>query len=336
MTGKKRNKSSAKNSPPSKRVKNNNDDNNKEEAQSKQKVFECTVCQKYFSSYFGFKQHENIHTGAHECSVCHKRFHTHRNLRDHEDIHTGAKRYSCPHCQKSYRHYNSMWSHKQICSLKDSSPSKQEKNNNGSSPIRAVAGPGQCCACHGGDSSPGHLAEHSTEILTKIGIIDEDDDDETQPTCVVCYRVFETKLKYIKHLAMKHSIIYSFLTARYLRSTSKGDSGNGDNLGKPSTGHGDIEKDKDDQGISYFGGYKEDNNFDNTQLSGHGVKGGSCSLDVSTQTEESQDIAEEMAELSSFLTEELEKYLENRSCNIGTQTMNELSDEGLGSLGLYP
>ena len=320
MTGKKRNKSSARNSPPSKRVKNNNDDN-KEAAQSKQEVFECTVCQKYFSSFFGFKQHENIHTGAHECSVCHKRFHTHRNLRDHEDIHTGAKRYSCPHCQKSYRHYNSMWSHKQICSFKDTPPSKQE-NNNESSPIGALAGPGQCCACHGGDSSLGHLAEHSTEILVKIGIIDEDDDDENRPTCVVCYRVFETKLKYIKHLAMKHSIIYSFLTAKYLRSTSKAESRNDDDVG--------------DQGISSFGGYKEDKNFDDTHLGGDEVKGGSSSLDVSTQTEESQDIAEEMAELSSFLTEELEKYLENRSCNIGTQTMNELSDEGLGSLGLYP
>ena len=321
MTGKKRNKSSAKNSPPSKRVKNNNDDN-KEAAQSKQEVFECTVCQKYFSSFFGFKQHENIHTGAHECSVCHKRFHTHRNMRDHEDIHTGVKRYSCPHCQKSYRHYNSMWSHKQICSLKDSSPSKQEKNNNGSSPIRAVAGPGQCCACHGGDSSPGHLAEHSTEILVKIGIIDEDDDDENRPTCVVCYRVFETKLKYIKHLAMKHSIIYSFLTAKYLRSTSKAESRNDDDVG--------------DQGISSFGGYKEDKNFDDTHLGGDEVKGGSCGFDVSTQTEESQETAEEMAELGSFLTEELEKYLENRSCNIGTQTiMDELSDDGLGSLGLY-
>ena len=201
-----------------------------------------------------------------------------------------------------------MWGHKQKCSLRDSPPSKQENNNNELSPIGAVAEPRQCCVCHGGDSSPGHLAEHSTEILTKIGIIDEDDDDETRPTCVVCYRVFESKLKYIKHLMEKHSIIYSFLTAKYLRSTSKVDSRNDDDVG--------------DQGISSFGGYKEDKNFDDTHLGGDEEKGGSCGLDVSTQTEESQESAEEMPELGSFLKEELEKYLEFRSCSIGTQTMD--------------
>ena len=77
-----------------------------------------------------------------------------------------------------------------------------------------------------------------------------------------------------------------------------------------------------DQGISSFGGYKEDKNFDDTHLGGDEEKGGSCGLDVSTQTEESQESAEEMPELGSFLKEELEKYLEFRSCSIGTQTMD--------------
>ena len=280
MTG--NDKSSAKNSPPSKRVKNINNYDKKEAKQ---------------------------HSGVYECSVCIKRLSSRQVLRDHEAIHTGVKRHKCPHCKKPFTHYVGMWGHKQKCSLRDSPPSKQENNNNELSPIGAVAEPRQCCVCHGGDSSPGHLAEHSTEILTKIGIIDEDDDDETRPTCVVCYRVFESKLKYFKHLTEKHSIIYSFLTAKYLRSTSKGDSRNGDDVG--------------DQGISSFGEYKEDKNFDDTHLGGHGVKGGSCGLDVSTQTEESEESAEE--ELSSFLKEELEKYLEFRSCNIGTQTIDELS-----------
>ena len=180
-----------------------------------------------------------------------------------------------------------MWGHKQKCSLRDSPPSKQENNNNELSPIGAVAEPRQCCVCHGGDSSPGHLAEHSTEILTKIGIIDEDDDDETRPTCVVCYRVFESKLKYIKHLMEKHSIIYSFLTAKYLRSTSKVDSRNDDDVG--------------DEGISSFGGYKEDKNFDDINLGGDEEKGRSCGLDVSTQTEESQESAGECPSLVHFL-----------------------------------
>ena len=198
MTGKKRNKSSAKNSPPSKRVKNINNYDNKEAKQ---------------------------HSGVYECLVCHKRLSSRQVLRDHEAIHTGVKRHKCPHCKKPFTHYVGMWGHKQKCSLRDSPPSKQENNNNEVSPIGAVAEPRQCCVCHGGDSSPGHLAEHSTEILTKIGIIDEDDDDETRPTCVVCYRVFESKLKYIKHLMEKHSIIYSFLTAKYLRSTSNFEGG---------------------------------------------------------------------------------------------------------------
>ena len=260
MTGKKRNKSSAKNSPPSKRVKNINNYDNKEAKQ---------------------------HSGVYECLVCHKRLSSRQVLRDHEAIHTGVKRHKCPHCKKPFTHYVGMWGHKQKCSLRDSPPSKQENNNNELSPIGAVAEPRQCCVCHGGDSSPGHLAEHSTEILTKIGIIDEDDDDETRPTCVVCYRVFESKLKYIKHLMEKHSIIYSFLTAKYLRSTSKVDSRNDDDVG--------------DQGISSFGGYKEDKNFDDINLGGGEEKGRSCGLDVSTQTEESQESAGECPSLVHFL-----------------------------------
>ena len=188
MSGKKRSLSPAGTNAP-KRVNNNNNDDKEETRKKEQKVYECSVCNKKLSSK--------------------------ESLEHHKDLHSGVKKHKCPHCQKPYMHYKSIWNHKKFCSSKDSPSSKQENNNNvnemSAMMEETVAPPGQCCVCDGGDTSPEHLAEHSTEILAKIGLIDEEFDDETQPTCVVCYRVFASKFKYIKHFAEKHPKKYNFL-----------------------------------------------------------------------------------------------------------------------------
>ena len=207
-----------------------------------------------------------------------------------------------------------MCKHKVKCELKDSPPQKQESNNNERSPMmeKTVATPGRCCVCHGGDNTPEHLAEHSTEILAKIGLIDKDDnDDETRPTCVVCYRVFASKLKYIKHFAEKHPKKYNFLTTQYLGSTSKGDPDNCQvhNIGQDKDNSVDaagVSGGDQDQGTS-SSGCKVDNYV---HLGRVGFGGVSCGNDVSTQTEESHESAETLLELGSFLHDELEKYLE--------------------------
>ena len=86
-----------------------------------------------------------------------------------------------------------------------------------------------------------------------------------------------------------------------------------------------------DQDTSSFG-CKEDNYFDKIiHLGGGGVGGVSCGNDVSTQTEERQESAETMRDLGSFLQDELEKYLENCSRTVGTQTTEELTDKDLSS-----
>ena len=73
--------------------------------------------------------------------------------------------------------------------------------------------------------------------------------------------------------------------------------------GQLPTSKADSRNDGDvgDQGISSFGGYKEDKNFDDINLGGDEEKGRSCGLDVSTQTEESQESAGECPSLVHFL-----------------------------------
>jgi len=71
---------------------------------SGEKPFECTVCNKRFTSSSNLASHGRIHSGKklYKCHMCDKMFTTKEILRRHRERHTGEKLYSCNECKKRF------------------------------------------------------------------------------------------------------------------------------------------------------------------------------------------------------------------------------------------
>lgn len=73
-------------------------------AQTGDKPFCCTVCEKEFALLRYLKDHEKIHSGEKpfSCEYCDKVFRQKGNVVRHKRIHTGEKPYNCKHVTRSF------------------------------------------------------------------------------------------------------------------------------------------------------------------------------------------------------------------------------------------
>ncbi|XP_046393998.1 zinc finger protein ztf-16 isoform X2 [Ischnura elegans] len=80
---------------------------------SRQKMFECDVCQMRFSNGANMRRHRMRHTGVkpYECRVCAKRFFRKDHLMEHFATHTKSLPYHCPVCNKGFQRQIAMRAH---------------------------------------------------------------------------------------------------------------------------------------------------------------------------------------------------------------------------------
>ncbi|GFY44339.1 hypothetical protein TNIN_78301 [Trichonephila inaurata madagascariensis] len=71
---------------------------------TKEKSFQCGVCEKKLSSKQALVRHMHLHTGTHpyRCSVCWKGFNQSSTLNEHLRTHSGEKPFHCNMCQKCF------------------------------------------------------------------------------------------------------------------------------------------------------------------------------------------------------------------------------------------
>lgn len=77
------------------------------------KSFECKQCNKGFTTAWGLKLHERIHTESkpHKCSVCEKRFRQSSHLQQHKRIHSEQKPFKCNKCDLSFNQSSNLQQH---------------------------------------------------------------------------------------------------------------------------------------------------------------------------------------------------------------------------------
>lgn len=77
------------------------------------KSFECKQCNKGFTTAWGLKLHERIHTESkpHKGSVCEKRFRQSSHLQQHKRIHSEQKSFKCNKCDLSFNQSSNLQQH---------------------------------------------------------------------------------------------------------------------------------------------------------------------------------------------------------------------------------
>ncbi|KAM4795517.1 uncharacterized protein WCC33_000583 isoform 3-T3 [Rhinophrynus dorsalis] len=133
------------------------------------KLFQCSECEKSFTSPSSLVTHRRIHTGEKpfKCSECGKSFNQTSNLFVHKRIHTGEKLCKCYICGKSFTHNSSLVVHQRIhtgekpfkcpeCGKSYTSSShliRHQKTHTGEKPYN-------CSVCGKTFSQSSHLAIH--------------------------------------------------------------------------------------------------------------------------------------------------------------------------------
>lgn len=139
-----------------------------------EKKFNCSYCDKQFTSTTNLKTHEKLHTevGKFKCTMCDKFYHRKSDLTRHLNVHLGKKPYKCSLCETSFftrpelnRH---MIYHNSIRSF-------------------------QCTFCDKSFYESGHLAFHQKTIHFKI----------KEFSCEFCQKDFSTSHKLKRHQMAK-------------------------------------------------------------------------------------------------------------------------------------
>ena len=95
--------------------------------------WQCSQCNKTFTSRYGLHQHEEAHRGIYKyaCRFCEKGFQSTTNLKEHTYNHTHVKEFLCSECGDAFRYARALREHVRSKHPKLSS-SRQLWNSNGS------------------------------------------------------------------------------------------------------------------------------------------------------------------------------------------------------------
>ncbi|XP_063289957.1 gastrula zinc finger protein XlCGF66.1-like [Pelobates fuscus] len=161
-----------------------------------ERVYNCTECQKSFTSNADLVKHKAVHKGKKlTCSECGKIFSSKYNLLVHYRTHTGEKQFSCTECNKCFSVKSNLISHQRIhrgekpfscsecgrCFSAKSSLISHQKIHTGERPFI-------CSVCGKCFSRRSHLTSHQN-IHTR----------EKNFPCSTCGSCFTAKSSLIKH-----------------------------------------------------------------------------------------------------------------------------------------
>ncbi|XP_073812559.1 uncharacterized protein isoform X4 [Musca autumnalis] len=79
------------------------------------KEHRCDICGMCASSPSGLYQHKRFKHNTqrtHKCTMCEKAFKTNMILKEHMATHTGIGLYKCDHCETTFKHYSSYFTHR--------------------------------------------------------------------------------------------------------------------------------------------------------------------------------------------------------------------------------
>ena len=75
----------------------------------------CPHCNSVFKSESGFNYHLKMHSGVAICDICGKSTQSQAHLKRHKLTHSKVKLFSCPGCQKAFKHNFEVIRHMKVC-----------------------------------------------------------------------------------------------------------------------------------------------------------------------------------------------------------------------------
>jgi len=132
---------------------------------SEQRLYECSICAKKFTTFHGVKIHGRSHAerNGYECMICNRRFSTWQRFRGHRRTHTDGLGLECPLCNKRFNNEKGLKVH---CSR-----------------YHTDGRPFKCSVC-----KKSFDTEHSLKVHSRLH------SEERHHECLVCNETFNTGL----------------------------------------------------------------------------------------------------------------------------------------------